>query len=144
MITGKIELEYDGELQGADRISRELIAKAAQEVFQDRAGGADVEAIVDYFETGGALQVSDESGARACVQGFEQVPGLLDLVSAVGLAPKNSSTGMRAAACELVLEALVAARRISRSEGGYEKAQHQSPMGKGPGKGFQGFEPLGA
>ena len=144
MITGKIELEYDGELQGADRISRELIAKAAQEVFQDRAGGADVEAIVDYFETGGALQVSDESGAKACVQGFEQVPGLLDLISAVGLAPENSSAGVRAGACELVLEALVAARRISRSEGGYEKARHQSPMGKGPGKGFQGFDPLGA
>ena len=144
MITGKIELEYDGELQGADRIARELISASAQEVFQARAGGADVEAIVDYFETGGALQVSDDSGARACVQGFEQVPGLLDLVSAVGLAGKSSPAGSRAAACELVLEALVAGCRISRSDGGYERARHQSPTGKGPGQSFQGFDPLGA
>jgi magnesium chelatase subunit I len=135
MITGKIELEYDGELQGAERIARELIASAAQAVFQERAGGVDVEEIVEYFESGGALQVSDDAGARACVQGFEQVPGLLAVVE---------TAGERAAACELVLEALVAARRISRSEGGYEKARHQSSMGKGPSKGFQGFDPLGA
>ena len=144
MITGKIELEYDGELHGADRIARELISASAQEVFQARAGGADVEAIVDYFETGGALQVSDDSGARACVQGFEQVPGLLDLISAVGLAGESSPAGSRAAAGELVLEALVAGRRISRSDGGYERARHQSPTGKGPGQSFQGFDPLGA
>ena len=142
MITGKIELEYDGELHGADRIARELISASAQEVFQARAGGADVEAIVDYFETGGALQVSDDSGARACVQGFEQVPGLMDLVSAVGLAGESSPAGSRAAAGELVLEALVAGRRISRSDGGYGRARHQSPTGKGPGQSFQGFDPL--
>ncbi len=144
MITGKIELEYDGELQGAERIARELISTASQEVFKARAGGADVEDIVEYFESGGALQVSDDAGARACVQGFEQVPGLLDLVTSVGLAPEGAPAGLKTAACELVLEALVAGRRISRSEGGYERARHTSSLGKGPGKGFQGFDPLGA
>ncbi len=144
MMTGKIELEYDGELQGAERIASELIARAAQEVFHTRAGGADVEEIVEYFESGGALQVSDDAAARACVQGFEQVPGLLDLVKAVGLASEKASAGVRAAACELILEALVAERRISRSDGGYERARHSSSTGKGPGQGFQGFEPLGA
>ena len=143
MITGKLELEYDGELQGAEKIAGELIAAAAQEAFQSRAGGADVEGIVEYFESGGALQVSDDAAARACVQGFEQVPGLLDLVAAVGFASNNSSSGVRAAACELVLEALVAERRISRSQGGYERARHTSSLGKTPGQGFQGFDPLG-
>ena len=144
MITGKIELEYDGELQGAEKIARELIAVAAKEVFHARAGGADVDEIVEYFESGGALQVSDDAASRACVQGFEQVPGLFDLVATVGLAADSAPAGVRAAACELVLEALVAGRRISRSEGGYERAQHPSSMGKGPGQGFQGFDPLGA
>ena len=144
MITGKIELEYDGELQGAEKIARELIAAAAEEVFHARAGGADVDRIVAYFESGGALQVSDDAASRACVQGFEQVPGLLDLVATVGLASDSAPAGVRAAACELVLEALVAGRRISRSEGGYERARHSSSMGKGPGQGFQGFDPLSA
>ena len=144
MITGKIELEYDGELQGAEKIARELIAAAAEEVFHARAGGADVDEIVEYFESGGALQVSDDAASRACVQGFEQVPGLFDLVATVGLASDSAPAGVRAAACELVLEALVAGRRISRSEGGYERARHPSSMGKGPGQGFQGVDPLSA
>jgi len=140
MITGKLELEYDGELQGAARIARELISAAAKETFDARAGGVDVEEIVEYFESGGALQVSDGAAAAACVQGFEEVPTLLSLVESVGLAKKSSSSGLRAAACELVLEALVADHRISRSDGGYGRVRHGSPFGKGPGgEGPHGF-----
>ena len=107
---------------------------------RDACGGADVEEIVEYFESGGALQVSDDAAARACVQGFEQVPGLLELVTFTGLAPEGAGPGTRAAACELALEALVASRRISRSEGGYARARHSSPPGQGP---IQGFNPPG-
>ena len=139
-ITGKIELEYEGELHGSGRIARELIAQAASEVFQARAGGADVEEIVEYFETGSALQVGADSSADACVRGFEQVPGLLKLVEHVGLAGDAASDGCRAGACELVLETLVAKRRISRSmNGGYTRARYDAPHGKG----HEGFDPLG-
>ena len=69
------------------------------------------------------------------------MPGLLALVESVGLAPASASDGVRAAACELVLEALVAQRRISRSSsGGYSKAIHPGPS---QGKGFKGFDPMG-
>jgi magnesium chelatase subunit I len=140
-ITGKMELEYEGELHGSDRIASELIAKAAGLTFTNRAGGVDVEDVVEYFETGGALQVSPDASADACVQGFQTVPGLLDVVEQVGLASAAASPGVRAAACELVLEALVAERRISRSDGGgYQRSRHE-----GPGKpGLQGFDPFGA
>ena len=139
-ITGKIELEYEGELHGSERIARELISTAASEVFQDRAGGADVDEIVEYFELGGALQVGSDSSGEACVQGFETVPGLLQLVAAVGLAPKSCLDGWRAGACELVLEALVAERRISRSTtGSYAKARHEPSHGKG----YKGLDPFG-
>jgi len=139
-ITGKIELEYEGELHGADRIARELIQAAAAETFQARAGGADVEEIVEYFETGGALQVGEDAAADACVQGFETIPGLMALVERVGLAPAAARNGQRAAACELVLEALVAERRISRStSGGYHRMPHEGPTGGG----YKGFDPMG-
>jgi magnesium chelatase subunit I len=138
-ITGKMELEYEGELHGADRIARELIQQSSSQTFDVRAGGADVEDIVEYFETGGALQLGEDAAASACVQGFETVPGLLGLVENVGLAPAVSSDGVRAAACELVLEALVAQRRISRSTAGYTRAPHQGPTPKG----LQGFDPMG-
>src|SRR5437762_12994751 len=38
-ITGKIELEYEGELVGGHTIARELIRRAADATYQDRAGG---------------------------------------------------------------------------------------------------------
>ena len=145
-ITGKLELEYEGELHGADKIAKELIARAAAATFEGRAGGADVEDIVEYFETGGALQVSEDAAADACVLGFETVPGLLPLVQNVGLAPDDASNGVRTAACELVLEALVHEKRISRLEGGgYRRTPHEGPSGpKFPGLDgpFEGFEPM--
>jgi len=140
-VTGKIELEYEGELHGADKIARELIQQSSSQTFDVRAAGADVDDIVDYFERGGALQVGEDASASACVQGFRTVPTLLELVENVGLAPAAASDGLRAAACELVLEALVAQRRISRSSGGgYTRAPHQGPSG---GAGYQGFDPMG-
>ncbi|HSG48713.1 MAG TPA: hypothetical protein VLA43_12915, partial [Longimicrobiales bacterium] len=86
----------------------------------------------------------EETSARACVMGFETVPGLLELVESVGLAPAKSHDGVRAAACELVLEALVSEKRVSRSvAGSYTRARHEGPKGpKGPG-GFGGFDPFG-
>ncbi len=142
-ITGKMELEYEGELQGSEQIARELVSRAARDTFQARAGGADVEEIVEYFEGGGAIQVGDEAAAAACVRGFETVPGLLELVELVGLAPAGASDGVRAAACELVLEGLVAERRVSRSEGGsYARVRHEGPKGSG-GPGMGGFDPFG-
>ncbi|HSM03772.1 MAG TPA: sigma 54-interacting transcriptional regulator [Longimicrobiales bacterium] len=142
-ITGKMELEYEGELQGSEQIARELVSRAARDTFQARAGGADVEEIVTYFEEGGAIQVGDEASASACVRGFETVPGLLELVELVGLARTDAVDGVRAAACELVLEALVAEKRVSRSEGGsYARARHEGPKGSG-GQGMGGFDPFG-
>ena len=138
MITGKMELEYDGELQGAPGIAHDLIAAAAGETFETRAGGSNVEEIVDYFESGGALQVSSDAGAEACLAGFQQVPGLLPLVHLVDLASSSDADGVQAGACELILEALVADRRISRSDGGYSRVRHTHP-----GQGFGGSGPKG-
>ena len=142
-ITGKMELEYEGEMHGAEKIARELIAGAANRTYSARAGGADVGEIVDYFEGGGALQLSEDAAAEACVRGFKAVPGLLALVEMVGLAPAGASPGLRAAACELVLEALVAEKRITRSRGGsYSRARHEGLPGQG-GAGYKGFDVFG-
>jgi magnesium chelatase subunit I len=139
-ITGKMELEYEGEMHGAEKIARELISAACGLTYEFRAGGMDVERVVAYFEEGGALQVSPDAAADACVQGFRSVPGLIEMVETVGLVPASASSGLKTAACELVLEALVAERRISRTDGGYRRARHDGPTGKG----YKGFEPFGS
>ncbi len=138
-ITGKMELEYEGELQGAAKISKELIRSAAHQLFQDRAGGVDVDGVVEHFEKGSALQISDDASDEACVKGFSEVAGLLEMVSLVGLAPTAASPGFQAAACELVLEALVHERRISRSETG----MYRRPKQERSELPFEGFDPLG-
>jgi magnesium chelatase subunit I len=116
-ITGKIELEYEGELVGGATIARELIRRAADATFQTRAGGANVDDIIMWFDEGGALQVDDDARAPLVYTGFTAVPGLTELVHATGLAP-DGDDAQAVAACELVLEALVARKRISRSESG--------------------------
>ena len=116
-ITGKIELEYEGELVGGHIIARELIRRAADTTFRERAGGVNTDDIVMWFDSGGALQVSDDVTVGAVIQGFESVPGLLDIATTTGLAP-DDDPALAAAACELVLEALVARKRISRSDTG--------------------------
>jgi magnesium chelatase subunit I len=122
-ITGKIELEYEGELVGGHTIARELIRRAADSTFGERAGGVNTDDIVIWFDEGGALQVTDDERADAVAAAFRVVPGLVELVHHVGLA-ETDDTPMIAAACELVLEALVARKRISRSDGGlYGRAE---------------------
>ncbi len=137
-ITGKIELEYEGEIQGAETIAMELVRRAAGKTFEDRAGGADSDAVVQWFDEGGALKVSQQERSDTCLQGFSTVPGLIQLVERIGLAPKKDAATI-VSACELVLEGLVAQKRIARSEElGYVRARPDKgpPFGKGvPGMG---------
>jgi magnesium chelatase subunit I len=116
-ITGKIELEYEGELVGGAAIARELIRRAADATFEERAGGVNVDDIIMWFDEGGALLVDDDAKSAIVAQGFEIVPGLLRIVHDTGLAMPDDPS-QTVAACELVLEALVARKRISRSESG--------------------------
>ena len=126
-ITGKLELEYEGELQGSERIAQDLIRRAAGRVFTERLEDEDVEAIVSWFDEGGALKISGDERSATCLKGFAVVPGLIDLVHELSLAhPSDEPTSV--AACELVLEGLAAQKRISRSEeSGYARLRPERP-----------------
>ncbi len=127
-ITGKIELEYEGELQGAETIALDLVRRAAGGTFDARLGGADCDGIVEWFDQGGALKISPNERSDVCLKGFSTIPGLLDVIDLTGLAPRKDPATM-VAACELVLEGLVAHRRISRTdELGYARARPERPQ----------------
>src|SRR5438067_1211702 len=135
-ITGKLELEYEGELQGAETIAKDLIRRAAGRTFEGRVGGANVDDIVQWFGGGGALKITPDERSEALLKGFTVVPGLLGLIDQVGLATKKDPATV-VSACELVLEGLVAEKRIARSdELGYVRARTEpKPPFKGPGPG---------
>ena len=125
-ITGKIELEYEGELVGGGTIARELIRRACDATFQERAGGVNVDEIIMWFDEGGALQVPEDARAEGVLKGFEAIPDLLRVVHHTGLAPDDDAL-VAVAACELVLEALVARKKISRSDTGQYARANPEP-----------------
>jgi magnesium chelatase subunit I len=134
-ITGKIELEYEGELQGAETIARDLVRRAAGGTFDARLGGLDCDSIVEWFDQGGALKVAPNERSDLCLKGFSTVPGLLDTIKLAGLAPKKDPATV-VAACELILEGLVAHRRITRTdELGYTRSRPDRPPGFSSGIG---------
>jgi magnesium chelatase subunit I len=126
-ITGKIELEYEGELQGGDAVAREIIRSAAAYVFGDRAPTADVEEVVTWFEQGGALKIGIDDRSETSWRAFGVIPGLLPLVYDADLATAGDHD-LTVAACELVLEALAGEQRISRTDdNGWQRARRTRP-----------------
>jgi magnesium chelatase subunit I len=115
-ITGKIELEYEGELIGGAVIARELIRRAADATLNERTGRLALDGVVIWFDTGSALEVNDEVKASVARKAFATVPDLVEQATGAGL-PVGTDADV-VVACELVLESLVARRKISRSEGG--------------------------
>jgi magnesium chelatase subunit I len=114
-ITGKIELEYEGELKGADTIARDLIRQAVQMIFRQYFPATDFKQVIDWFEMGGNLKFADTEPAVSLVARMERVQGLLEKAEAIG-APLDSPAPLRAAAGEMILEGLHATDKISRSE----------------------------
>jgi magnesium chelatase subunit I len=122
-ITGKIELEYEGELVGGAAIARELIRRAADATLKAHAPHADLDDMIMWFDGGGALQVTDDASSSTLRVAFETVPGLMAMIVEHDLAPA-ADDALVAGACELVLEALVARRKISRNDQGrYGRAE---------------------
>ena len=64
-MTGKFELEYEGELRGADAVASEIIRAAVGAVFGGWFDGVDTHQVVEWFEMGGTLQESDTTSSEA-------------------------------------------------------------------------------
>jgi len=114
-ITGKLELEYEGELKGGDAVARELIRSAVGKVYSSYFDGANLRSVVQWFELGGSLRLDEDLPAREMVQQLERIQDLLQMTGKLGLS-ESESDAMRAAAGEFILEGLYAHKRISRNE----------------------------
>jgi len=114
-ITGKMELEYEGELRGAENIARELVRSAVGRVFSSRMEGANLQPVVQWFELGGELKVPESAPAAESLAHLKKIQGLMDQAGKLGADGKSGPSGM-AAAAEFILEGLWAHKRISRNE----------------------------
>jgi magnesium chelatase subunit I len=122
-ITGKFELEYEGELRGAEQIARDLIRSAVGLVFTGMFDGVDTRTVVEWFDLGGSLPLSDSSSADDVIKQTHAVQGLRELTAHAGLAPGAAAPTV-ASAIDFVLEGLYAQKKIGRSdERGYAAAE---------------------
>src|SRR6059058_2655969 len=85
-ITGKFELEYEGELRGAEQVARDLIRSAVGTVFTGMFDGTDTRTVVEWFDLGGALTLGDHSSSDDVVAQTRGVQGLRELAEHAGLA----------------------------------------------------------
>jgi magnesium chelatase subunit I len=114
-LTGKFELEYEGELMGAENVARELIREAVGEAFSVYLGAADFRPVVAFFEGGRSLKLPEGLPSPELVGHLQRVPGLVDQLSLLGV-EADDPPGVMAAAGEFILEGLYAQRKIGRSD----------------------------
>jgi magnesium chelatase subunit I len=136
-LTGKLELEYEGEMRGADTVARDIIRQATARTFKKYFEGVHLQSVVQWFELGGTLKYPPHASVDELYSQFKKIQGLLDKTQALGLKAKDDPA-LLVAAAEFILEGLYALKRISRDEElGYHTehrraepaAQEPSPLG---------------
>ena len=119
-MTGKMELEYEGEQIGAAKLTKELIKRAAGIIFEGFFLGIDFAPTIRWFDDGNKLLLSETASAEECVMLLRSVPDLIES-TLVPLGFGRDDKAKLVSACEFVLEGLYAQNKISRNEeGGFE------------------------
>ena len=126
-ITGKLELEYEGEIRGADTVVRELIRVAVSRISNRYFAGEDMEQIEQWFNLGGTLKIDGDQPAADAWKDLKQIQGLVKKLSLLGIKPSDPAPKAVSAA-EFLLEGLVAHRKLSRNEEHGFMAQQSAPQ----------------
>jgi magnesium chelatase subunit I len=114
-ITGKLELEYEGEMRGADNVCRDLIRTAVAKTYDTRFHGANMQQIVQWFDLGGEIQVADSARAADVLAGLRSIQGLTEKLGKLEVKSQDPAE-IQVSAAEFILEGLYAHKRIGRSE----------------------------
>jgi len=114
-ITGKLELDYEGEMRGADHVARDVIRAAVGKVFSRYFGEVNFQQVVQWFEMGGELRLPESGTIEETLAQLRTIQGLVEAVDRVGLINKKDPA-VTTAAAEFALEGLWAHKRISRDE----------------------------
>jgi magnesium chelatase subunit I len=114
-LTGKVELEYEGEMRGADNVAREIIRQATAKVFKKYFDNVPLHSVVQWFELGGTLKYSAGASTEELYAQLKKIQGLLEKTQALGIKAKDDPA-LLVAGGEFILEGLYALKRISRNE----------------------------
>ena len=114
-ITGKIELEYEGEMKGADIVIRELIRQSVANIYDTYFAETNTQQIEQWFNLGGAVELNDKQPAQSVFAELKTIQGLFEKLSPLKI-NSRTPTEVAVSAAEFLLEGLTANKKISRSE----------------------------
>ena len=114
-ITGKIELEYEGEMRGSEAVIREIIRQSVASVYDSYFADTNTQQIEQWFNLGGTVELNDKQPAQGVFTALKEIQGLFEKLSPLKI---NSRTEVEIAvsAAEFLLEGMTAHKKISRSE----------------------------
>ena len=114
-ITGKLELEYEGEMRGADTVVRELIRVAVGKIYDRYFSETNTQQIEQWFNLGGTVKLDDNQSSAAALADLKKIQVLFEKLSPLQVRVSDDPPNTVAAA-EFFLEGLVSHRKLSRSE----------------------------
>ena len=98
-IAGKLELEYEGEMKGADTVVRDLIrGTAVGKVYDRYFDGVDTAQIEQWFNLGGTVKMDEDQPAAAVLKELKGIQGLVEKLAPLGVksgdaAPEGGGCG---------------------------------------------------
>ncbi len=112
--TGKLELEYAGVDRSEAQVVDELVKKSVKRVFDERVPLEGVASVIESFEQGWKVEVSQAMRSEEYLAGLDEIAGLRE--AAARLAGGDSPARM-ASAIEFVLEGLHLSNRLNKRMG---------------------------
>ena len=113
---GKIEVEYVGEEKNEEELIERLLNRAILKTFDGRFDVNSLQDVIEYFNSGWGVEVSDEMRSEDYLEGIKEIPGLREAIRTLG---EVDSPEFLASATELVLEGLHLHQKLNKeAEGG--------------------------
>ena len=113
---GKIEMEYVGEDKKEDELVEKLINRSIIKVFDQYFSLNSLQKVVEYFNSGWGVEVSDQMASQDYLEGIKEIPGLKEAIKTLAI---SESPELMASATEFVLEGLHLHQKLNKEmEGG--------------------------
>jgi len=114
--SGKIEIEYVGEDKKEGELVEKLLNRSIVKVFDQHFSLNSLQKVVEYFNAGWGVEVSDQMASQDYLEGIKEIPGLKEAIRNLGI---QESPSLMASATEFVLEGLHLHQKLNKEvEGG--------------------------
>jgi len=114
--SGKIEMEYVGEDKKEGEVVEKLLNRSIVKVFDQHFSLNSLQKVIEYFNAGWGVEVSDQMPSQEYLEGIKEIPGLKEAIRSLGI---QESPALMASATEFVLEGLHLHQKLNKEiEGG--------------------------